>query len=171
LRRIGSYETWFERANERLSTFGAEVLYLLSERAKALIKLTHKGFGCPSIPDLFHVGRDLAKGYSLILFGRLRQAKRELEQVKQRLEQSHTNPQADPSQIAENQAQVAACAASVHHWQEVGSTWRQHLSNLSRIVHPGGFRTRNTRPRRRLKSSCKANLRPSKRFLRPTGCR
>ena len=82
------------------------------------------------------MGRDLAKGYSLILFGRLRQAKRELEQVKQRLEQSHTNPQADPSQIAENQAQVAACAASVHHWQEVGSTWRQHLSNLSRIVPP-----------------------------------
>ena len=131
-----SYETWFERAHERLSTFGAEVLYLVSDRAKALIKLAHKGFGCPSIPDLFHVGRDLAKGYSLILFGRLRQAKRELEQVKQRLEQSHTNPQADPSQIAENQAQVAPCAASLHHWQEVGSTWRQHLSNLSRIVHP-----------------------------------
>ena len=131
-----SYETWFERANARLTTFGAEVLYLVSDRAKALIKLAHKGFGCPSIPDLFHVGRDLAKGYSLTLFGRLRQAKREWEQVKQRLEKSQKKSQADPTQIAQSQAQVAACAASVHHWQEVGRTWRQHLSNLSRMVHP-----------------------------------
>jgi hypothetical protein len=44
-----SYDTWFERANDRLSTFGTEVLYLVSDRAKALIKLAHTGFGCPSI--------------------------------------------------------------------------------------------------------------------------
>jgi hypothetical protein len=80
------FDTWFERANERLSTFGTEVLYLVSDRAKALIKLAHTGFGCPSIPDLFHLGHDLAKGYSLAIFGRLRQAKRELEQAKQHLE-------------------------------------------------------------------------------------
>jgi hypothetical protein len=73
-----SYDTWFDRANERLKTFGTEVLYLVSDRAKALIKLAHMGFGCPSIPDLFHLGHDLAKGYSLAIFGRLRQAKREL---------------------------------------------------------------------------------------------
>jgi hypothetical protein len=24
----------------------------------------------------------------------------------------------------------------VHHWQEVGSVWKQHLSNCSRILHP-----------------------------------
>jgi hypothetical protein len=85
------YETWFERANERLTTFGAEVLYLVSDRAKALIKLAQKGLGCPSIPDLFHLGHDLAKGYSLAIFGRLRQAKREWEQAQQRLEKSHQN--------------------------------------------------------------------------------
>ena len=76
-----SFETWFERANERLQTFGVEVSHLVSNRAKALIKLAQKGFGCLSIPDLFHVSHDLAKGYSLSLFSRLRQAKRELEQA------------------------------------------------------------------------------------------
>ena len=78
-----SYDTWFDRANERLTTFGTEVLYMVSDRAKALIKLAHTGLGCPSIPDLFHLGHDLAKSYSLAIFGRLRQAKRELEQAKQ----------------------------------------------------------------------------------------
>ena len=61
---------WFDRTNERLTTFGTNVLYMVSDRAKALIKLAHTGLGCPSIPDLFHLGHDLAKGYSLAIFGR-----------------------------------------------------------------------------------------------------
>lgn len=81
-----SFDPWFDRANERLPTLGTEVLSLVSDRAKALIKLAHTGLGCPRIPDLFHVGHDLAKGYSLCIFGRLRHAKRELEHAKQDLE-------------------------------------------------------------------------------------
>jgi hypothetical protein len=131
-----SFDTWFDRANERLTTFDTEVLYMVSDRAKALIKLAHTGLHCPSIPDLFHLGHDLAKGYSLAIFGRLRQAKRELEQAKQHLEKLHKHTQAEPAQVAQAQARVVACTTSVNHWQEVGRDWRQHLSNLSRILHP-----------------------------------
>jgi hypothetical protein len=131
-----SFATWFDRANKRLTTFGTEVLYLVSDRAKALIKLAHTGLGCPSIPDVFHLGHDLAKGYSLGIFGRLRQAKRDLDQAKQRLETLQKNTQAERVAIEQAQALVAACATSVNHWQEVGSAWRQRLSNLSRILHP-----------------------------------
>jgi hypothetical protein len=77
-----SFDTWFNHANKRLTTLGTEVLYMVSDRAKALIKLAHTGLGCPSIPDLFHLGHDLAKGYALAIFGRLRQAKRDLEQAR-----------------------------------------------------------------------------------------
>src|SRR5437879_2503371 len=131
-----SYDTWFDCVNERLTTFGTKVLYMVSDRAKALIKLAHTGLRCPSIPDLFHLGHDLAKGYSLAIFGRLRQAKRALEQAKQHLEQLQKNAQAEPAQVAQTQSRIAACATSVNHWQEVGSAWRQHLSHLSRILHP-----------------------------------
>jgi hypothetical protein len=31
-----------------------------------------QSYSCPSIPDLFHLGHDLAKGYALAIFGRLR---------------------------------------------------------------------------------------------------
>ena len=58
----------------------------MSDRAKALVKLAHTGLGCLSIPDLFHLSHDLAKGYALAIFGRLRQAKQALEQATQRLE-------------------------------------------------------------------------------------
>jgi hypothetical protein len=92
-----SFDTWFERAHERLTTFGTEVLYLVRDRAKALIKLAHTGFGCPSIPGLFHLSHNLAKGYSLAIFARLRQAKRELEQAKQHLEKSQQNSRLCPN--------------------------------------------------------------------------
>src|SRR5215831_5765013 len=131
-----SFDTWYDRANERLTTLGTEVLYLVSDRAKALIKLAHTGLRCLSIPDLFHLGHDLAKGYSLAIFGRLRHAKRDLEHAKQRLETLQHNAQVDPAHVAQAQARVAACATSVHHWQEVGRAWRQRLSNVSRILHP-----------------------------------
>jgi Family of unknown function (DUF6399)/IclR helix-turn-helix domain len=131
-----SYHTWFDRTNERLTTLGTEVLYMVSDRAKALLKLAQKGLRCPSIPELFHMGHDLAKGYSLCIFGRLRQAKRELEQAKQCLEKLQKNVQAEPAQVVQTQARVAACATSVHHWQEVGRAWRQHLSHVSCILHP-----------------------------------
>jgi hypothetical protein len=131
-----SFETWFDRANERLTTFGTEVLYLVSDRAKALIKLAHTGLGCLSIPDLFHLSHDLAKGYSLSIFGRLRQGKRDLEQAKQRLETLQKDGQVERVRIEQAQDRVAACATSVSQWQEVGRVWRQHLSNLSRILHP-----------------------------------
>jgi hypothetical protein len=129
-----SFDTWFARANARLTTFGTEVLSLVSARAKALIKLAQQGLGGPSIPDLFHLGHDLAKSYSLAIFSRLRQANRELEQTKQHLEKVQQNTKADLAQVA--QARVAACATSVTQGQEVGCAWRQHLSTLSRILHP-----------------------------------
>jgi Family of unknown function (DUF6399)/IclR helix-turn-helix domain len=131
-----SYATWFDRANARLTTFGTEMLSLVSDRAKALIKLAHTGLRCPSIPDVFHLGHDLAKSYALAIFGRLRQAKRELEHAKQGLEKLQKNIQTDSAQVAQAQARVAAWATSVNHWQEVGRAWRQHLSNVSGILHP-----------------------------------
>src|SRR5262250_132703 len=130
------YDTWYDRAHDRLTTLGTEVLYLVSDRAKALIKLAHTGLGCLSIPDLFHLSHDLAKGYSLAIFGRLRHAKRDLEHATQRLETLQQNAQADRAQVTQAQTQVAACATAVNHWQGVGRVWRQHLSKVSCILHP-----------------------------------
>jgi hypothetical protein len=40
------------------------VVYLVSDRAKALVKLAQTGLGCLSIPDVFHLSHDLAKKLS-----------------------------------------------------------------------------------------------------------
>jgi hypothetical protein len=130
-----SYDTWYAFANARLKTFGTGVLYLVSDRAKALVKLAQTGLGCLSIPDLFHLSHDLAKAYSLCIFGRLRQAQQGLVQARQRLETLLAS-EPESVQLQQAQASVAACEASVKRWQDVRSAWRQNLSNLSRIMHP-----------------------------------
>jgi hypothetical protein len=130
------FETWYDRANDRLTTLSTEVLYVVSDRAKALIKLAHMGLGCLSIPDVFHLSHDLATGYSLAIFGRLRQARQALEKSKKRLEALQQNAQADRAQVEQAQALVADGATSVTHWQGVRCAWKEPLANVSRLMHP-----------------------------------
>jgi hypothetical protein len=46
-----TYDTWQERVQAAVTRVGLKRKYLVSERAKALIKLALKGWGCPRVPD------------------------------------------------------------------------------------------------------------------------
>ena len=130
-----TYDTWSGLVKTRLKTLGVEVSYLVSDRAKALIKLAETGLDCLSIPDLFHLSHELTKSYSLVLFSRLRQAQQALAQAREHLatvQASH----ADDVQVQPAQVLAEASAAEVKHWQDVRSTYRNHLSNLSLLLHP-----------------------------------
>jgi hypothetical protein len=83
--RDRTYETWHSLVKDRLKTLGVGVLYLVSDRAKALIKLAETGLDCLSIPDWFHLIQDLVKSYSLLIFRRLKQAQQALNQVREHL--------------------------------------------------------------------------------------
>src|SRR3989454_4778438 len=111
-----TYDTWYRCINGCLKTLGIGVSYLVSDRAKALVKLAQTGLDCLSIPDLFHLGHDLAKGYSLAIFSRLRQAQQALAQARQRLE---ALPASEPGSAQGQQAQasVEACETVVTRWQ------------------------------------------------------
>jgi hypothetical protein len=130
-----TYDTWYGCINGRLKTFGIGVSYLVSDRAKALITLAETGLNCLSIPDVFHLSHDLAKGYSLSIFGRLRQAQQVLVPARQRLAALQAS-QPGSAQVQQVPASVEACEAVVACWQGVRSAYRQRLANLSRIVHP-----------------------------------
>jgi hypothetical protein len=63
-----TYETWYARVTARLEPMKTYVLSLVSDRAKALIKLAETGLECPSIPEVFHLLHELVKGYSLLIW-------------------------------------------------------------------------------------------------------
>jgi hypothetical protein len=130
-----TYDTWYPLVEARLATLGTDVLSLVSDRAKALMKLAETGLGCLSIPDVFHLIHELVKSYSLAILGRLRHARQALSQAQERLRMCQV---ADPNGAAAQQAQavVEACAAQVQHWGTVHSAYRQHLERVSLLVHP-----------------------------------
>ena len=61
------YETWQQRVSQIFQPLGLKVKYLVSDRAKAIIKLALNDLGTNSISDLFHVLYDLNRSIGLEL--------------------------------------------------------------------------------------------------------
>jgi hypothetical protein len=129
-----TFATWKALVDERLEALGTQVLYLVSDRAKALIQLAEKGLQCLSMPDFFHLVHEIVKSYSLAIGRRLRQAHKDLEHAEAVLESS---PGLAPG--AEAKAEMEASRAEVQRWEEVQRTYRHHLETLSLTLHPFGI--------------------------------
>jgi len=130
-----SYDTWYAVVKARLATLGVGVRYMVSDRAKALIKLAETGLACLSVPDFFHLLHDLTKSYSLAIFSRLRHAQQALKHAQERLaacQEAHP----DGAEVQHVRALVEVHAAEVQRWQNVRSDYRHHLEHLSLIMHP-----------------------------------
>jgi len=109
--------------------------YVVSDRAKALIKLAETGLECLSIPDLLHLIQDLVKSYLLVIFSPLRQAQPSLNQARECLARYQASSR-DAAEVEHAQARVTACETEVKRWQEVRLAYRSHLANLSLILPP-----------------------------------
>jgi Family of unknown function (DUF6399)/IclR helix-turn-helix domain len=122
-----SYDTWHALVKARIEVLGVDVRYLVSDRAKALIKLAEMGLECLSMPDVFHLIHELVKSYSLAIGSRLRQARQALQQAE---------GQRNEAEAPHAQAVVEARAAEVTHWETVHRAYRHHLESVSLTVHP-----------------------------------
>jgi hypothetical protein len=76
-----TYATWYERVKARLEPMKTHVLSLVSDRAKALIKLAETGLKCPSIPEVFPLLHALVKGYALVIWGQVNTARQVLSRA------------------------------------------------------------------------------------------
>ena len=138
-----TFATWHALVEERLKALGTHVLYLVSDRAKALIQLAEQGLECLSMPDFFHVVHDIIKSYSLAIGRRLSQARQDLMKAKEALAQRAALPHAAPD-VPAVQALIVARQAEVQQWEEVQHTYRHHLEMLSLLLHP--FRLADSTP-------------------------
>jgi Family of unknown function (DUF6399)/IclR helix-turn-helix domain len=130
-----TYTTWKAVVDERLKALGATVLYLVSDRAKALIQLAELGFECLSMPDFFHCVHDIVKTYSLAIGRGLRNAQQELAHAEARL--TRRQDRAPGCQdTRQDTTLVEVRRAAVTQWTEVQHTYRLHLETLSLTLHP-----------------------------------
>jgi hypothetical protein len=130
-----SYETWHKLVKGRLETLSTGVLYLVSDRAKALVRLALTGLKCLSMPDFFHVAHDIVKCYSLALGRHLRQAHKRLQEAQERVAKHVERDPASPARL-KAQAELEASQAEVERWEEAKVTYRDHLESLSLGLHP-----------------------------------
>lgn len=127
-----TYATWQARAQQALKKVGLGLRYVVSDRAQALVKLALTGFGCASIPDSFHVLRDLAKATSLGLALKITRVDEKRGQAQQRLSVLET-------QGKETHVQRRLVA----HWDAQAATLRTDQTNAqallrqaSQAIHP-----------------------------------
>jgi hypothetical protein len=130
-----TYATWQALVDARLKALGTHVLYLVSDRAKALIQLAEQGLECLSLPDFFHVVHDIIKSYSLAIGRRVRQAHQARTKAMETLARLQALPHT-AHDAPEAQALIEARQAEVQQWEEVQRTYRQHLEALSLTLHP-----------------------------------
>jgi hypothetical protein len=127
-----TYATWQERVQAAMTRVGLELKYLVSDRAKALIKLALHGLGCPSVPDLFHALRDLAKVLGVSLGLKLAQVEEKLTQARQQLgvlEAKGHDPHVQRRWLAHLNAQAEVLRADQ-------ATYQSTLHQASQAVHP-----------------------------------
>ena len=130
-----TFATWKTLVDERLKGLGTGVLYVVSDRAKALIQLAEQGLECLSMPDFFHVIHEIVKSYSLAIGRHLRQAHQDLTKAKEALARHQGQPQAAHG-VPEAEALVAVRQVEATRWEEAHHTYRDHLVTLSLALHP-----------------------------------
>jgi hypothetical protein len=130
-----TYDTWHGVVTDRLRTLEVGVFYLVSDRAKALIKLADTGLECLSIPDVLHLMHDLVKSDALGIFSRLRHAQQALHHARERLATCQASHRGG-GEVEQAHAWVEAREAEVRRWQDVRSASRNHLANLSLVLPP-----------------------------------
>lgn len=127
-----SYATWHERAEQALKPLGLSLRYIVSDRAKALIKLAMEGFCCPSIPDWFHLMRDLNKAMRVsfhLKLARIEEKRVQSTQQLQRLQAKGKVAYAEEHFLE----QLTAQAASLRSDQ---TTYQSLLHQATQAVHP-----------------------------------
>jgi hypothetical protein len=138
-----TYTTWKALVGARLAGLGTGVLYVVSDRAKALIQLAEQGLECLSMPDFFHVAHEIVKSYSLAIGQRWRHAQQELTKATETLARRQGGLQAAQASH-EARALVQARQAEVTRWAEAHHSYRGHLESLSLTLHP--FRLSGSTP-------------------------
>jgi hypothetical protein len=120
------------------------------------------------VPDLFHLIRELAKGYGPTICIRLRQARQSLKAARERLRCRDHEPKDDASFQAQ-MAVVDACQAEVEHWEGIRHTSRGHLMRLSLIVHPWRVEDSTPQSSQEVEQQLAAEIEAIETFIETTG--
>jgi len=128
-------ETWKEKAIHALERLGLKTAYMVSDNAKALVKLASSGIQCSRIPDLFHAMNEIVKVMGARFANKAARIHGKISKEFAALEllmESGKNPE----KVTRKQKQIEALKTE-HEIIVKGQTrYYDLLHNFSKAVHP-----------------------------------
>jgi hypothetical protein len=127
-----SYDTWKDKVQGIIVKYGIRIRYMVSDRAKSLIKLAETGIGCLSIPDLFHASHEIVKLFGLSLNRKMSAIEKELTKAMATLALlKELGKDITQQKIIVTQLETKRCEIEAEL-----SRYHSILHALSKIVHP-----------------------------------
>ncbi len=126
-----TYATWMEQVDQWWQDSQWQCHYLVSDGARALVKLAVSGLGCANVADLFHALRALGKPLGRSLGQQAATLQKQQDKLRQQLKKccEVADQQVFQSLIADN-------AAAQHKVQQAEQTYRNAIEQMSLTIHP-----------------------------------
>lgn len=131
-----TYDTWWEQVSEWFKPEQWDCRFMVSDGAKALVKLALSGLGCPSVPDLFHLLYGLSKSLGTSLGRQQSQLQKQMDTLQAKLQTSTTSA---TCQVLN--AQIAAVQTQQQQLTHVHQVYQQSVQVLSQSLHPFNINT------------------------------
>lgn len=131
-----SYDTWEKEIQGWWEQAGWNCHFMVSDRAKALIKLAVDGLGCVSVPDLFHALRALGQPIGSAIG---RQSAHVAKQIKTLREKIATTPH--PSKQVELEQSLAKLLEAQTVLTQDQQHYHEAMEALSLAIHPFNLTT------------------------------
>lgn len=126
-----TYATWWEQVSGWFNRERWDCRALVSDGAKALVKLALSGLGCPSVPDVFHLLYGLSQTMGTAIARQRLQLQKQQHTLQAQLEVNRS-----PESTAETAAQITDLQTQQQTLETDYHDYQQSLHALSQTIHP-----------------------------------
>ncbi len=127
-----TYETWMKQVQQWWDTSQWHCHYLVSDGARALVKLAVSGIGCVSVADVFHALRALGRPMGRALGTQYATLKKQHNKLQKELSK-HRDVSSPPQSL---QSLIERNAVAQQRLQQDQQTYHEALEHISQIIHP-----------------------------------
>jgi len=126
-----TYDSWVAQIQSWWQASQWHCHFLVSDGARALVKLALTGLGCVSVPDLFHAMRALGRPLGAQMARQVTQQHKQADRLAEKL--AHTTDEDKRRDLAE---QLAETLAQQQQSEQTQQSYHQLLETISTCVHP-----------------------------------
>ncbi len=129
------FDTWHKKASPRLEQLGIQVTHVISDRARALIKMAVTGFKCESGADVFHAQQDASRWLGARIGKRVTTAEKQLDNA-QTAEDKATKRKLSGFNIFEQKIIRINAQKTLDNAKQSQTDYHDNLQGVSNDVHP-----------------------------------